>query len=311
MDRRGIVALALLTGLSGCSAAGSVSLTPVNDAETLAAEASRSVDDAENPVVAHRQQIVASAIENGAARVNGTRTPIESGLPYARDGTYYDVTGTVVDAGSGYDVELGADYNATDPDGPRVAYEDLPAVDRRAIAPLLTVEPRRYEPGVDWGYSTAYTEDQAAASMLVPEQGYDVVVYRGTAYPIDVDAREESDVNTYRYEATVVANDSTEYADRLDRRYAFRLSNLTAEERGILDEAVGDTYYADSDSDDPFDRLVDRFLGHQPVAHESGFREGTWLVRYDGHRYLVELFYGEFVETTPDVSETPAVTPPS
>jgi hypothetical protein len=284
--------LLLLAALGGCSAAGSLSMTPVEDSESLGANASHEIGGNSNTYEMHRQQPIEAAIENDAVTVNGTHLTTGSDLPYEHRGRYYDVTGAIIGQTAGYHGEAGIDYNSSTVEGTVVAYRDLPAVDRRALAPLLAPPREGDEPGSDIDIPVSYTEAQANASMLVTEQAVDGIRYEGETYDIHV-TTEAATLDTYRYNATLVAASSDEYAALLDRRYAFTLTNLSDEETEILDRSIGDTHYIENEGNSGFASLVDRFRHHRPVRVSE--YDGAWLVRYDGRRYWAEVDFGMYV----------------
>ena len=308
MTHRSVLAfgsLLLLAALGGCSAAGSISMTPVDDSGSLAAEASRDIPDEQDTYDRRRYRDIERAIQSGTTTVNATHPTVDPGLPYEHDGRYYNVSATVVGQQAGYGGEIGIDYNTSSVDGSVVAYDQLPDPDQRALAPLLAPPRRGDEPGSDIDVPVAYTDAEANASALVPDQRYDAIRYRGDTYAIDVDT-ERTTLDTYRYDATVVATDSQVYARQLDRRYAFRLSNLSANESAIVDQALGGTHYVEETGDPGFASLVDRFRHRRPVTVSE--YDGAWLVRYDGRRYWTELRFGQYVpEEEPVIVGTPTV----
>lgn len=286
-------ALLLLVLLAGCSAAGSASLDPVDDAE-LAERASRSLGPASDPADDAEARMLRTAFENGSATMEARRPPVPEGLPFEHRGAYYDLSWTVVDRRTATGASLEVDYNASDPAGPRIAYGDLPAADRRALSALLPPRADRRVEGYDRGVGVTYNDSEAAASVLVPEQRYDVVVFEGEAYPVRVASTREVEVMTYRYEATRVANGSAAYARALKDEYLFTLRGLSDADREVVEAAVEDDYYADSDDDAAFASVLERFRAH-PAVEEDEY-SGSWLVRYEGEVYWAQLRYDGFPE---------------
>ncbi|WP_324758317.1 hypothetical protein [Haloarcula montana] len=284
--------LLVLAALGGCSAAGSISMTPVEDSESLAAEASRDIPEDPNTYDRHQYRDIERAIRAGSATVNATHSTVDPGLPYEYDGRYYNVSTAVVGQQSGYGGEIGIDYNTSSVDGRVVAYDQLPDSDQRALEPLLAPPREGDEPGTDIDIPVAYTDTEASASVLVPNRTYDGVRYQGETYAITVDV-ERATLDTYRYDATLVATGSQAYARQLDRRYAFTLSNLSENESAIVDQAVGGTHYVEETGDPGFESLVDRFRHRRPVTVSES--EGSWLVRYDGRRYWTEVRFDQYV----------------
>jgi len=99
-------------------------------------------------------------------------------------------------------------------------------------------------------------------------------------------------VLTRQYTATVVADSAETYAQQLRSTYVFELSGLSDAERSVVTEAINDTYYAESDTDDGFQSVLERF--HRHAAVERNEYRGTWLVRYDGAVYVADLSYEGF-----------------
>ncbi|WP_123537507.1 hypothetical protein [Halosimplex salinum] len=296
MRRRTVLALALvalLAGLSGCSAEGSLSLTPVDD-RGLAEEASNSLPTDAPPD--DDRVVVRRAVENGSATAIGERPPVDEQLPFRHEGRFYALDYAESGTAPGYDVGIRIDYNASSVDGTVVDYEDLPAVDRETLEFVITRDrpgDERLEPGYDVGVGATYTEGDAESSVLVPTQEYDAVRYDGETYPVDVEAERET-LTVYRYEATEVAESHEVYADSLRERHEFELSRLSDAEREVVGGALNDTYWVEDDDNEAFDSLVDRFRAQEPVE-ETDYR-GSYVVRYDGQLYWAEVDYGSYVD---------------
>lgn len=289
-----LVALAALAALAGCSAAGSLDMQAVDGPE-LADRASRSVDSLDHPLPESDRRpasVVRAAIDDGSATVTAPSPPVDRGLPFERDGAYYNVTWTVTDERSATMVSLAVDYNATDTDGDAVAFEDLPAPDREALDSVLPPSTTRRVPGPDVGVGATYTDAELNASVLAPSPEYDVVVYEGTRYRVTVGEPRDVTVRTYRYEATRVAPDAAAYAAHLRETYAFTMTGLDDAERDVVAEAIDGSYYAQSDDDAAFASVVDRFRERRAVTRDSG--TGTYLVRYDGRLYLADVRFGTY-----------------
>jgi hypothetical protein len=309
MRHRTVLALglvALLAGLSGCSAAGSLSLTPVDD-RALAEEASRPLP-ADAPPDAD-ESVVRRAIENGTATAVGDYPPVDEQLPFRHEGRFYAVDYAENGTAPGYDVGIRIDFNASSVDGTVVDYGELPAVDRETLEFVLTQEPpdeERLEPGYDFGVGAIYTGSDAESSVLAPTQEYDAVRYEGEVYPIDVQAERET-LTVYRYQASLVAESHEAYAESLRDRHEFELSGLSDAERTVVEDALNGTNYIEDSDNEAFDSLVDRFRAHEPV--EETDYGGSYVVRYDGRLYWAEVDYGSYV--TDDGGPTrPAETPP-
>lgn len=294
MNSRRLLALGLLAVLAataGCSADGSLSMRPVDDAQ-LATHASAELPEAPSD----DRTVVRAAIANGTATVVGERPPVDEQLPFRHDGRFYAVNYTEAGTEPGRDVNVRIDYNASDAEGTVVAYEDLPAVDQRALAGLLERSDRfdeRLQPGYDFGVGLTYTAEEAADSALVDGEEFDAISYEGEVYPVDV-AVDETTLTVYRYEATVVADSSEDYARHLRERYAFELADLSNAERDVVDDARNDTVYMESDDNEGFASLVDRFRARSAVV-QTEYR-GSYVVRYEGQLFWAEMRYGSYVE---------------
>jgi len=295
--------------LGGCAhPAGSLTMQPVDDVD-LAEEASRTLPEEEGGLPPGFDNGVARrAIENGSATTVGARPPVEAGLPFRHEGQFYNVSYTVTGTTPGYHTGIEIDYNASSFEGSVVAYEDLPAVDRERVEPLVKGPTDRRQPGYDFGATTTYTEREAESSVLVPDQEYDAVSYRGETYPIRVNGPERTELDNYRYEATVVAESAEAYGSYLREEYAFTLSGLSDAERSVLDEAANGTYYAGSSDEQGFASLVERFQSQRAVAGDE--YGGSWVVRYEGQLYWTSMDYGAYVTDDSDPVTRPEETPP-
>lgn len=309
MERRPTLALlAVLLALAGCAhPSGSMSMRPVDDAG-LAEEASREVPEPGDRPPMFEQTVVRDAIEGGSTTTVAPRPPVESGLPFRYDGRFYNLSWTVVETTPGYGTGIQIDYNASSVDGEVIAYGDLPAVDRQRLTPLVEGPRERREPGYDFGVGVTYSESEAESSVLVPDQRYDAVRYRGEVYPINVEEPDRIELNRYRYRATEVAGSPDTYGASLREAYAFELSGLSEAERSVVEGALNSTYYADSTDDEGFAALVERFQSRRAVTSDE--YGGSWVVRYDGRVYWVEMDYGAFVADDSDPVTQPEETPP-
>lgn len=300
MHRRAVLlfgAVAVLALLSGCSAAGSLDMRAVNETE-LTDRASRSLDElAPAHVESERppQEVVRAAITNGSTAVTAISAPLSGELPFEFEGAYYNLTSTVVDTGTANAVSISIDYNTTSTNGTAIQFADLPPADQEALDPLF---PQRIPPqreGTDFGVGAIYSDTELDASVLAPTQQYDAVIYEGERYALDVDDPQSVTVETYRYEATQIASNTSVYAAHLRETYAFTLSGLSDAERNVIEKAIdGGGYYADSADDAAFEAVLNRFRSHDAIVDDQA--SGMWLVRYNGTLYLADLHYGAFLE---------------
>lgn len=309
-NRRALAAAALLLmlGLAGCvDAAGSIRMQPVNDT-ALADRASHPVSDGEFYPAIRQQTVARRAIENGSVTIADVRVPARTDLPYRLEGRYYNLSSERVGTRPGMETAIGIDYNATNPNGTRLAFSDLSGADRRTLGPLLDIDPPFRESGPEVEFPLAYPRPAVANSTLFAHAGESLVVaYHGAEYGITIRDGRETTLDTYRYRATLRAESTRAYAQELKRTYEFDLAGLNESERSVIESALDDSYYAESTDDTGFAALVDRFRGKEAIKSDE--YSGTWLARYDGQLYWVEMDYGQFVEVDTDPSPTPKVTP--
>jgi hypothetical protein len=266
-------------------------MEPVDDAE-LADHASRSfsVTDVEPD---RESRLIRGAIQNGSATIDSPSVPVETALPIAFQGAYYNLSWSITDRSPATRATIEIDYNGSVASGATIPYADLPSVDQRALETLLPPRHDRRTEGYDIGESVTYSDSEREHSVLLSERDYDAVVYRGTAYPIRVADTREITVNTYRYTSTLVAANSTAYAEQLRQQYRFTLSGLSADERRIVTEALNEgRYYAESEDDAAFQSVLNHFQRHKAIQEDE--YHGEWLVRYNGTDYWAELRYEAF-----------------
>lgn len=293
MSRRlllGLCLLAACAALTGCSAPGSLTLSPVTDTE-LAENATRDLptgDERENEFA----RVVRTAVENGSATATGVSPPIDpDGLPVVVDGRVYDLAAEPITDRTETRVSVEIDYNATDTAGEAVAYDELSSADRALLEPLLPPRTDRRVPGPDLGAGARYTDAERAASALAGEERHDVVVYDGRRYPIVVETRPVT-ITVYRYTAEEIAANLTDYGRTLREEKAFTLRGLSDAERTVVEEARSGGYYADSSDDTAFERIRSRFRSRPAVIADE--YHGRWVVRYDGVVYWATLHDGGF-----------------
>lgn len=293
MDRRrglAVASLLVLVLFAGCSAAGHLEMTSAADDATLAEQASRTPTFPEERAARDRQ-VVQRAIENGSATARSREPLVEPGLPFSYEERYYNLSWSVVGRQSGTSVRVGIDYNGTAPSAATVAYANLSARDREMLGGVLPPKSTSLRKGSDFYTDATYTETERDRSVLLAE-GTEAVRYEGETYPVTVVDTESVVIETRRYAATLVANSSAEYADQLRSEYLFTLSELSDAERNVVEEAIGDTYYAETDGDEAFQSVLETFQRHGAIQRNE--YRGTWLVRYDGETYLADLSYEGF-----------------
>lgn len=225
--------------------------------------------------------IVVRGRENGTATRRGRYELFDETDVVRVNDTFYEVSESRLQSSevTVYEVYVDLDPENTTADVGEVAFEDLPAVDRERLGPVLTERTEnddvRYDAAVDYGPA-----EEANGSVFVPERQYDIVVYEGRRYRIAADSRAASEA-TYRYEVTEAAPDVETYAAQVRERYLFALTDLSEAEREVVETAIEGGYY---DDDDPFQSVVDRLRDHE--GFEVYDRYGTWLVEYEGAEYV-------------------------
>ena len=299
MERRTLAAFGLLAlvALAGCSAAGSLSMEAAGDTEIADAASRPAVVEGASPD--DDRAVVREAIETGSATATARTPPIERGLPFAYEGGYYEIDWNVTGTEPGTAVSIAVDYNGTAPAEETAAFEELSERDQRLLGGLFPPATDRRQPGPEVGAGGTYTMPETNESVLLSGE-YSAVRYNGTTYPFQVDREEAVTLNRYRYTVSTVADSTASYAQQLRDEHLFTLSGLSDAERSVVSEAVDGGYYADSDDDEAFRSLLDRFPAESAVeADENG---GTWLVRYDGEVYVARLSYSGFDRTDRPVS---------
>jgi hypothetical protein len=290
-----IAALLLVALLAGCTWSGGLRMSAVNDTQ-LATNASHSVEDAK--LQAPNTRLLRETIETGNASRVAPEQPLFEPLqerPVRYRDRYYDLTWTADGSRPGASVRVRVNYTdtASVPPDRRITYENLPGPDKDALAPFLPTAESRSElwrSGDSLTSNTTYTAEELNQSVLVGDQQYDAVVYEGTTYPVDSLGVERTTVTTYRYRATVVAEDTEAYADRVKTRYAFTLDGLNESERTVVTTAIDDSYTAASEEDSAFESVASRFESHRAVERDA--ISGEWVVRYRGRLYWATLRFG-------------------
>lgn len=285
MRRRTLLAsaaTALALPLSGCVLpdAGSLTMDRVSDGAIARRQAQDLDALARGP-----RRLVADAIAGETPTREDTGPPFAAARPFEDGGAYYDVSYEVVEHRPSTQYDLRVDYDAVDDPPSAIAYADLPAADRRALDRLL---PPPADPptgrGFDVDVASTYADD--AESVLVPEPEYAAVAVDGAAYPVSVGDSREIEVNVYQYDADRIADSAAELGQRLRDRSLFTLTDLSEDEREIVEAAVDEGHYPDLPSQ-AFRSLVERFREHDPVRSTTDV--GHWLVRYDDRVYWAKL----------------------
>lgn len=289
MDRQRMLALGwvlVVVVISGCvSAAGELDMDRATDAEIVALANQATECVRENS--ARTRNLFRGAIENGSATARSYGTLVKSGCPIAHEGRYYEFDATIIDRQAVTNVDFSIDANATVPADETVAFANLSARDRDAFGEA--VDPGQ---GVRAHPGGAYTEAERHRSVLLSGE-YSAVRYEGETYAVAVEETESVTVNTWRYDATILANTTAEYASYIRQEHMFALSGLSPGERDVVEEAIADGYTATNESDEAFRSVLERFHRHPSIRERS--KRGTWLVRYEGAVYIATLTWDEFV----------------
>jgi len=288
MERRSAllaVLVLLLVGLSGCSYEGSLSMDPAPNATAIAEHASIDVTDLDD----ESSRLAVGAVEGTGPTVEDDHPPFTPDRPIAVDGRYYNVTWSEIDSRQVPEFVLTLEKNPTNTTGDRIAYHDLPAVDKRA---LPDPDSGLIADDNDIGTQAVYNDSEQAASVLVSDPSYELVEFGDRTVRITVNGPSPKTIYTYRYDASPVADSSEELAARIESTYLFTLSNLTSAEKETVDKAIGETHYVEDESD-AWTRLVGRFDAAEPVydADPDGedYVDGEYLVRYDGTVYWADI----------------------
>jgi hypothetical protein len=282
-----VFGLLVLAALAGCSAEGSLSMDRASD-QVLAETASRPVED---------NAVIRRAIANDSAKTTARSPPVNRGLPFTHQESYYKIDWTATGSQVATSVSLGIDYNGSAPSASTVNYDDLSPRDRKFLEGVLPPKTERRTEGYELGTGGVYIEAERNRSVLLSEE-VKAVHFEDETYPVVIET-EPTTLRTYRYTVTTVANSTEAYVEKLRERHLFTLSGLSEAERSVVDEAITEegSYYAESDDDDAFRGVLEAFDG-QPAIEGDEYR-GVWLVRYDGEVYVAKLSYNGFEDTRP------------
>lgn len=261
MRRRALLSTGLTTAIagclgpafgfgSGCSRGTDLRLSPTTDAETA--------DGASDPIASlspPEREAADTAIGGGDVTV---WVPEPASDPFAdtdylvADGTYYEPETTVVSTvdrtGYEFTMETGPETTTT---GERVAFADLPAVDRAALYAALGYpndrEMERFERArsMSIGSLLAYPDDEAESrSELVPEPAAETLRLGGRDFRFRIERTKPTRVETRRVEMRAVATDTAAFAALLYDRYGVDLDghDLSAAQRDIVESAIADGY---------------------------------------------------------------------
>lgn len=279
MRRRQVLAtgVALLSApLAGCGHPPVVLDMQAATADDIADEVSLHPDpDAEEYTVA------ADAVANGSTTRRGRYELFDRTSTVRLNNSFYEMNETRLSRGevTVYEVLLDVNPENTTAELGAIAYEELPETDRRRLDGILSEEPPQtdsYDVGVSYGSAAEVGTD----SVFVPERQYDVLIYEGDRYRVAVDSRTAAEAE-YRYTATEVAPTVEAFADPVREQYLFTLSGLSEAERDVVEEAINDGYYEETDA---FQSVAERIRSHEGIEVEEFY--GTWLIEYEGKEYI-------------------------
>lgn len=274
--------LATGTALLGVAVAGCAHPDVVLDFEAAGDdEVASEVSVAPEPD-SEEHSVVTAAIEDGSTTRTGRGELFDDTSTVRIDDRFYEVTETRVSTGETtvYAVRIDFDPQDTTADLGAIDYTDLPATDRERLERVVADEDPPTGEGYDLGVSYGTTEEVGNDSVFVPDPQYDILVYEGDRYRVDVESRVTEEAE-YRYEATRVADTVAAFADQVRDRYRFTLSGLSDAEREVVREAIDGAYFEDTDA---FRSVVDRLQQHEGIEASEFY--GTWLLLYDGSEYL-------------------------
>lgn len=158
-----------------------------------------------------------------------------------------------------------------------ISYESLPEVDKELLDPLLAA-----------GATTSRVvesdeaDDIASDSTLIRDQEHDILSTDDGMYEITVATGEGYNVET-------LAESTAAYADSFRAEYQFELTDLSEDERDVLETAIDDGYYDDGNPD-AFDSLIERLEEHERAGQAGSYSE-EWLVEYEGTDYFADADY--------------------
>ena len=299
MNRRQLLAAgatlgaAVAGGCVGCATAPTLSLsmeTTSNDDIT-----NRLTELIDPDADGHR--IAIEAID-GPATATGVSEPFDSETPYRHDGIVYTAETTVLEETPG--TRFGYAINPVDEDEPidsgdRIAYEELPDVDKGAFADRGW---DAQDPFLGYRASVHYLEENVGASVLVPEPEYEVIVWPETRGRFEITDRADQPLRTYEYTAEVAADPAAEYGREVRQLVEFELGPLDDDSRAVVEEAIAEPPYTvpnEAELSEAETAVVDRFrgteqvrrLGDPPRDYESA--SGRYVTRYGDRLYWAEI----------------------
>ncbi|EMA12887.1 hypothetical protein [Haloarcula marismortui] len=226
--------------------------------------------------------VVSAAIENGSATRRGRNELFDQIDTVRIDETFYEVSETPLESNEVTVYEVRIDFDPADSTAEigEIAYEELPAVDRQRLDPIISDDNPPSGDGYDVGIGYGTAAEVGDGSAFVPERQYDIIVHDGDRYRVTVSTRTTTETK-YRYEATEVASGVDSFADQIRDQYLFTLTGLSEAEREVVEEAIDGGYFQD---DEAFRSVTDRIREHEGIEVTDSY--GTWLLAYEQVEYL-------------------------
>lgn len=298
-----LAAVTLLAALSGCVGTnGTVEMTPVDD-RTLAERAASNVTEV--PPDARRAVGQAPTVLRGTDATGSTETganesgpsaglpgPLTTDFLVERQGRYYAVTSrpatanlvvVIVDPDPG----AGTASGATPSNRSRVDLADLPAADRRNLAPLFD---RGASANASEESATGLEYDDAAFEASALTSGRELVVRDGAdRLGVRVVGRKTAaERGTREYRAVPVADDPVAFASYVEDRWALQFDRLPDEQRAIVEEAIAGSYSGRSRA---LGGLRSLFPAAARLGEVAGPAGGYYVVSYEDRLYWTRVVW--------------------
>jgi hypothetical protein len=319
----------LSAGCTGCAGRSltRLSMVPVSDSDIARRRTPRLVPPpGESPDEPDEDvRLVESALAGDQPTAQGTSPPVPETEAFVADGRVYSLAHEVIESEPARTFPFTLNpVEGSVPQAESIPIGELPEVDREQLAGFGLLD--ESDPFLGFGSTVLYLDSEISGSMLVPDPEFPVLVWPETAGRIEVDEGYDSELKTYRYSTSLVAESAAEYGRRIRDEYEFRLSGLSAEERAIVREAMRrpserylyrdrnasgtDSAPEDGESEKLDDEgyvvgeeetappalrsLFRRFESERGLYDDPGEQEmqGTYLVRYEGQVYWTSVQIG-------------------
>jgi hypothetical protein len=146
----------------------------------------------------------------------------------------------------------------------------------------------------------AYTNAELTNSALVEAEETNEVIVRvgGERYRVRTAQPVFETRFTTRYTPEKPPTSDVTYAGHVRAEYQFTLSDLPADERGVVLQVASDSYTADGEKDAAFEAVVKRTQSYDPDAVWLGQTGGEWVVRWHGQTYHVDIAFRDDTPTS-------------